>query len=144
LLFSTCDKDLSRDLRTNGGKMENKYFTRIRITAFVVILLFLGAAGNALAANFTVTKIADTNDGVCDADCSLREAVAAANAVGSNDTIAFAPSLSGATLTLSLGVEIVIVGNGTLAINGLGANRLTIDGGAGTTVFFSLTAPARR
>lgn len=28
----------------------------------------------------TVTKTADTNDGVCDADCSLREAVAAASA----------------------------------------------------------------
>src|SRR3954464_15043943 len=29
---------------------------------------------------FTVTKTADTNDGICDADCSLREAIRAANA----------------------------------------------------------------
>jgi len=38
-------------------------------------LLILIPAG-ALAATWTVTKTADTNDGVCDADCSLREAVA--------------------------------------------------------------------
>jgi CSLREA domain-containing protein len=119
-----------------GEKMKNTFFMRLRITAFVVILLFLGAAGNALAANFTVTKTADTNDGVCDADCSLREAVTAANSAGSSDTIGFAPSLSGTTLTLSLGVEIVIVGNGTLTIDGLGANRLTISGGAGTNRIF--------
>ena len=36
----------------------------------------------SVAANsiFTVTKTADTNDGACDADCSLREAITAANA----------------------------------------------------------------
>ncbi len=38
---------------------------------------------------FTVTKTADTNDGVCDADCSLREAITAANALAGTDTIAF-------------------------------------------------------
>ena len=41
-------------------------------------MLFLSST--VFPAVFTVTKIADTNDGVCDADCSLREAVAAANA----------------------------------------------------------------
>jgi CSLREA domain-containing protein len=34
--------------------------------------------GQAGAATFTVTKTADTDDGACDADCSLREAVRAA------------------------------------------------------------------
>ena len=42
------------------------------------------------AATFTVTKTADTNDGVCDADCSLREAIGAANGVAGPHTIAFA------------------------------------------------------
>ena len=41
------------------------------------------------ATTFTVTKTADTNDGTCDADCSLREAIVAANALGGTDTIAF-------------------------------------------------------
>ena len=37
---------------------------------------------------FTVTKTADTNDGVCNADCSLREAIRAANAdVTANEAI---------------------------------------------------------
>jgi CSLREA domain-containing protein len=36
---------------------------------------------------FTVTKVADTNDGACDADCSLREAIVAANAAPGLDTI---------------------------------------------------------
>src|SRR5258708_38405387 len=44
---------------------------------------------NALASTFTVTKTADTNDGTCDSDCSLREALAAANANAGGDTIAF-------------------------------------------------------
>ena len=39
----------------------------------------VGAAG-APPATFVVTKLADTNDGNCNADCSLREAIAAANA----------------------------------------------------------------
>ncbi|MEO5623505.1 MAG: CSLREA domain-containing protein, partial [Dokdonella sp.] len=32
------------------------------------------------ATQYAVTKTADTNDGACDADCSLREAIAASNA----------------------------------------------------------------
>jgi CSLREA domain-containing protein len=38
-------------------------------------------ASAATAQPFTVTKTADTDDGVCDADCSLREAITALNAV---------------------------------------------------------------
>lgn len=44
----------------------------------------------APTATFTVTKLTDTNDGVCDADCSLREAVIAANASPGADIIDFA------------------------------------------------------
>jgi CSLREA domain-containing protein len=37
---------------------------------------------------YIVTKTADTNDGVCgDADCSLREAIGAANASAANDIV---------------------------------------------------------
>jgi len=39
---------------------------------------------------FVVTKTADTNDGVCDADCSLREAITAANSLPNAATIKFA------------------------------------------------------
>jgi CSLREA domain-containing protein len=43
---------------------------------------------------FVVTKTDDTNDGTCDADCSLREAIAAANANPDTNTISFAIPLS--------------------------------------------------
>jgi CSLREA domain-containing protein len=69
-----------------------------------------------------VTKTADTNDGVCDSDCSLREAV---GAVVSGDTVAFSPLFdSPQTITLALG-QIVI--NTNLTINGPGPDLLTIS-----------------
>jgi len=60
----------------------------------LLILIALGVAVHvsavqAAAATFTVTKTADTNDGTCDTDCSLREAVAAANTNLGHDTIEF-------------------------------------------------------
>jgi CSLREA domain-containing protein len=45
--------------------------------------------GFAITTPFVVTKTADTNDGVCNADCSLREAITATNANPGADTIAF-------------------------------------------------------
>jgi trimeric autotransporter adhesin len=48
----------------------------------------------AEATTYTVTKVADTNDGACNSDCSLREAITAANASTSTPhTITF--SISG-------------------------------------------------
>lgn len=80
------------------------------------------------AATFTVSKTADTNDGTCDADCSLREAIGAANAAAGDDIIAFGSIFTSAqTITLSAG-EMVIANNGSLTINGTGADLLTIDG----------------
>ena len=71
-------------MTTNG-------FRSFRPWAFVPFLfLFLNVgsgAGSAAAATFTVTKEADSNDGACDADCSLREAVIAANDADGPDTI---------------------------------------------------------
>lgn len=45
--------------------------------------------GFAVSNAFVVTKTADTSDGACNADCSLREAITAANANPGADTIAF-------------------------------------------------------
>src|ERR1700752_5052481 len=97
------------------------------------------------AAAFTVTKTTDTNDGVCDADCSLREAIIAANATPGADSI----SLPAAVYTLSLGgvaEDAAATGDlditGTLTITGTGAATSIIDGGgsggAGDTVFHIL------
>jgi CSLREA domain-containing protein len=89
------------------------------------------------AAVYTVTKTADTNDGLCDIDCSLREAVSAANGTADNDTIEFAALFdSSQTITLTTG-EIVFAANGSLTINGAGANLLTISGNNASRIFSS-------
>lgn len=49
-----------------------------RITSLLAMVMFL-APTIASATTFTVTKTADTADNICDADCSLREAIYAAN-----------------------------------------------------------------
>ena len=53
----------------------------------LVVLLMASAATPSFGATFTVSKTADTVDGACDADCSLREAVIAANDTPGADTI---------------------------------------------------------
>jgi CSLREA domain-containing protein len=97
--------------------------------AGLVLAFTLLGAGTTRAAVLTVTKVADTNDGVCATDCSLREAVAAANASPLNDTIVFDPSVFSTPQTITLaGSEITIEPNGTLDIVGPGAALLTISG----------------
>ena len=46
----------------------------------LILSILLLPIGNLEADTFPVTKTADTNDGTCDPDCSLREAIGAANA----------------------------------------------------------------
>lgn len=83
----------------------------------------------------TVTKTADTSDGVCDADCSLREAVAAA---ASGDTIVFASTLFDTPQTIQTNGQLTI--NKTLIINGRGSNLTTVQNiapqGATSRAFF--------
>jgi CSLREA domain-containing protein len=92
-------------------------------------LLCLLVASPVLAANFTVTKVADTNDGVCDSDCSLREAIVAANAAAGADHIILG---SGLTYTLTLGPAdpsgTLVPGSGDLDIT----DAVTIDGNGST------------
>ena len=55
--------------------------------ALVLGALAVASIDTAHGATFAVTKTADTNDGTCDSDCSLREAIVAANAAADADTI---------------------------------------------------------
>ena len=58
------------------------------LLALITALVSAVSAPPAVSANgFIVTKTADTNDGVCDFDCSLREAIVTANATAGADTI---------------------------------------------------------
>ncbi|MFL6373123.1 MAG: choice-of-anchor Q domain-containing protein [Pyrinomonadaceae bacterium] len=84
------------------------------------------------ASTFTVNQSGDAGDLTCDATCTLRDAVQAANASPSGDTILFVPNVSTVVLTS----EIVIANNGSLTITGAGADTQVIDGGSGTNRIF--------
>jgi parallel beta-helix repeat protein len=85
-----------------------------------------------------VTTLADENDpnGNPGAGLSLREAVRLANA---GATIGFDPSLSGQSIVLTLGSEIVLGKNVSIDASSL-PNGITIDGGAGSNRIFSIPA----
>ena len=99
-----------------------------------VSILFFALFSSANAATFTVSKTADTADGVCNADCSLREAMTAANDNGNGaDTINF--DIPGG------GVKTIVVGSRlpgiftSLTINGatqsgyFGKPMIEVNGG---------------
>jgi len=62
----------------------------MRVRAGVAFAVWVALAGvpNAAAATFAVTRTDDPAPGACNSDCSLREAVLAANAGSGGDTIA--------------------------------------------------------
>jgi CSLREA domain-containing protein len=88
-------------------------------TSLFIFLLAIGVN----AATYVVTKTDDTNDGVCNADCSLREAITAANSSPNDDVIDFNVNYfaNSAKIFMVTGSEFVIMGNGALTINGDGA-----------------------
>ena len=89
------------------------------------------ATNSVEAATFTVTRSDDRNATcVSGTDCSLREAVNAANAASTDDVINFASSVS----LITLASELVLTNNGTLLINGRGAELLKISGNGQTRV----------
>lgn len=104
------------------------------LRAGAVLFVVIGAVSllplrTARAATWLVTKIADTNDGSCNEDCSLREAIAAA---ANGDTIRFSIDLVDQTILLG-GTELVIDKNITLV--GLGPRRLAVSGNQLSRVF---------
>ncbi len=99
---------------------------------FAVVGLSLLLCSPAGAAVFTVTKTADTNDGACGADCSLREAVQAANAAPGVDSVVIGPGVhkltrSGRIDNLGVTGDLDVLGD--LVITGAGADLTVLDGG---------------
>jgi len=94
----------------------------------------VGQTVNACNASPVVTKIADTNDGVCDGDCSLREAIATAC---TNATITFNTAgvfATPQTITLSLG-QLTLARNVTIDAPDPATQHVTISGNNATRVF---------
>ena len=93
---------LSRD-PMHQSRAGSKPVGRLRQLAWLaLVFLFVQAASipSAFAIDYTVTKTDDTNDGTCDSDCSLREAIVAANTNPGADRVVLGSSQ---TYTLSLG-----------------------------------------
>jgi CSLREA domain-containing protein len=98
---------------------------------------------------FVVTKTADTNDGACNTDCSLREAITAANADGGAETITFSIPTSDSgydsaagRYTIALGALGALPDLSSLTIRGTGANVLTVKRGAAATQFRIFKVPS--
>jgi hypothetical protein len=122
---------------------------KVNILSLCVLAFLFTFSTQTFAVDFGVNFTSDQHDenladGFCDvflnvagAQCTLRAAVEQANALASNDRIFFLlPNNSTVTLTTAKGGEIQIEDNGTLEVIGMGANNLTIDGGAGTNRIF--------
>lgn len=108
------------------------------IAALLVALGLTGLSTVAHAATFTVTKTADGNDGSCNADCSLRDAVVAANATPGLDTITvpagtFTLTISGAGEDAAATGDLDVTDH--LTIQGAGANATVISGADADRVF---------
>jgi len=78
-----------------------------------------------LVQSFTVTKAADTDDGICDSDCSLREAINAANGSDDVSEITFAANY---TITLN-GSQLPVITT-SITISGNGAENTIIQADA--------------
>jgi CSLREA domain-containing protein len=89
-------------------------------------MLTLWSAQTAQATPLAVTKTADTADGTCDADCSLREAIIAANSAAGDDIITFAAATFGSSLQIiNLSSKLPNLST-NIDLRGPGANLLTV------------------
>lgn len=107
----------------------NKFMRKTILLSLLIFALSIGTS----AATLRVNKISDTNDGLCNADCSLREAINTSNA---GDTIIFDETFfyTNRIIELTLG-ELSLDRN--LTIVGTGANKLVVrrSAAAGTILF---------
>jgi CSLREA domain-containing protein len=113
------------------------------LAALALVVVLAGEGDRAQAANFVVTKTADTADGACNGDCSLREAIIAANAngVGSFDTITvpagtYAFGIGGSDTGFhNTAIGDLDITNGLLTIDGAGPGATVINGNALDRIF---------
>ena len=85
---------------------------------------------NINSEQIVVSILEDENDGDFSAgDLSLREAIALANEQQGEDTISFDSSLSGGTISINESLERDLAIDDSVAIDGLGRDNLTLEGG---------------
>lgn len=136
---------------------QNRTHPNRRGQALVIgaLLILFGIAAPSHGDVYQVTKRQDTNDGVCNADCSLREAILAAAANPGSDqinvgtgtfvlTIPGADEDEGATGDLDIkGVSVTITGQGPgitiIDATGLGDRAIDVRVDASTVTLEALT-----
>ncbi len=115
----------------------------MRTLQCLLILLVVLLPAGPFATTFPVTKTEDTDDGTCGADCSLREAIDAANTnLGADDVPVPAGTylLTLGQLTVSDAVSIAGVGQTNTIIDGNAANRvLDIEATSGVVAISGVT-----
>ena len=104
----------------------------MRVTTLAIaLLLALGGALPTAATVLAVTKTTDTADGVCNEDCSLREAVIASRQLAGPDVIVLGPGIHRLTLAAGNDPDSEATGDldiqQSLVISGAGAGRTAID-----------------
>lgn len=122
--------DARQKFSTNGEtkmKLGRNLMKSVFLSLMVLAILVL-SFNTARAATYTVTKTADTDDGVCDADCSLREALSAVNgnrSGGITHRIEFS-SLFDTPQTIATSPQLFLDYNTKVEIIGRGNQNLTI------------------
>lgn len=107
------------------------------LSIFFSLFISLGVAQ---AATFTVTRTDDRNAGVCAAgDCSLREAVNAANTAAGDDTIEFDAAVFATTQVIALTNGELLI-NSNVNVNGRGADVVTVSGNLTNFRVFNIAA----
>ena len=115
--------------RAHARERARRERRRVRRAAVSTALAIGGGAlfaSSAQAESFQVNSNGDGPATACDATCTLRDAVAAANATAATDSVTFAPTVTG-EITLTAG-EIPI--DAAIDIQGPGAAALTVSGDA--------------
>ena len=117
-------------------------FKNVAVAFAALLLSFVSTYAHATT--YVVTKTTDTVDGVCDADCSLREAINAANAnVGVADIISIPAGLyaiSGAANDdANVSGDFDLTDAAGITIRGDNAATTIIDGGSLDRLFHAMT-----
>ena len=130
-------------LTFNGLIDEASVYSRALSTTEINQIVAAASNGKCVQTDLVVTKTADTNDHLCDADCSLREAIEAANALHDVSTITFNfdPTdlgCAGSACTINLTSALPDL-SADININGPVASLLTVQRStAGGTPNFSI------